>query len=551
MNPNPEKLFAKALLFLCSTTLAALALSLAQGTSTPYTAALALSLGISLCLVPFLKALPTPPRPSGWDWLMLTLFTIVSLRGFMFLLETKGPEWRVQIAYNLGDMTFHTHLINYLASGTPFWPKSPILAGDPLSYPIGMDFFNSQLLLLGVPFQIGLTWCGIVGAALTGYALWRWGGAFAIAALLFNGGLAALAFDNFGKIDLFDQLHQWRNLFLTLLIPQRNFLYALPCGLFLLTTWRAQFFRENPNVPLPLQTVLYASMPLFSVHSFLFLSLTLLSIFIFEPKSRQTLLKLVAAAFLPSCILLWFVTGGLSATGNIRWHPGWTQEEHPPLKFWAYNFGITLPLLATLTLTCFEKTCSREKKVFVLTSTVTFVACLLFAFAPWPWDNTKLLLWAWLCPAPYLQNLLSKLRLPISIPTYIVLFFSGAVALYTGLNKNQSQQLITNQELYETKQILQDIPFHLPIATHPNHRQPVHYLGRPVICGAEGHLWSHGTDYKEKAYALKLALLFAESPKPEDQNKAIEIAKSLEAGAIFLRGTQTRPPILLPVPQEK
>ena len=35
---------------------------------------------------------------------------------------------------------------------------------------------------------------------------------------------------------------------------------------------------------------------------------------------------------------------------------------------------------------------------------------------------------------------------------------------------------------------------------------PAILLGRPVVCGYEGHLWSHGLDYREKLTKLRLVV---------------------------------------------
>jgi hypothetical protein len=72
--------------------------------------------------------------------------------------------------------------------------------------------------------------------------------------------------------------------FLTMLVTQRGLLYALPCGLVLLRAWRDDFFREGSGLPASVQFFLYASMPFFSVHTFLFLSFTLAGIFLFAQK---------------------------------------------------------------------------------------------------------------------------------------------------------------------------------------------------------------------------------------------------------------------------
>ena len=136
---------------------------------------------------------PTLPKARFWDRLMWIVFALVSLRAFLWLVYKRGDEICVLSPNNLGDLSLHLNLIRYLASGIPFWPDSSILSNVPLTYPLGSDLFNSVLEVLGVDTFVGLIWTGLAGAALTGYALWLWGGAFGLAAFLFNGGLTGFA----------------------------------------------------------------------------------------------------------------------------------------------------------------------------------------------------------------------------------------------------------------------------------------------------------------------------------------------------------------------
>ena len=68
-------------------------------------------------------------------------------------------------------------------------------------------------------------------------------------------------------------------------VTQRGLLYAIPAGVLLLWHWREKFFRQGAqgqegrrSGPLPfwVELSLYASMPLFHVHTFLALSIVLL-----------------------------------------------------------------------------------------------------------------------------------------------------------------------------------------------------------------------------------------------------------------------------------
>lgn len=435
-------------------------------------------------------------RPGAWDILLLAIFALASLRAFLWLIYPVGDEWRILSPYNLGDISLHIQFIRYFASGVDFWPASPILTGVPLVYPPGADLWNSLLLLTGVPLERGLIWAGLGGAFLTAWTLWRWGGAFAVAALLFNGGLAGFALLKTGQLQDFQSELGWKNLFLTMFVTQRGLLYALPCGLLLLRAWREDFFRDGSGLPKGVQFFLYATMPFFSVHAFLFLSLALAAIFLFTPKNRAALIFFVASAIVPATTAIWLVSGGFSATSGVRWLPGWMQGDEG-WKFWAMNFGVGLPLLLWM----FWKTMlrgDRESRAFGMVSLGVFLLCFFISFAPWEWDNTKLLLWAWLVAAPFLwSRVLAPLAPVVRSALCAALFFSGAVSLVAGLDGRHGYGLATRSELAATRNILRDVPPGTRIAVDPRFNHPVILLGYPVVCGYDGHLWSHGLAYQE------------------------------------------------------
>ena len=451
----------------------------------------------------------TSPPPTAWEVLLLILFALASLRSFIWLIYAVGDEWRVLSPNNLGDISIHLQFIRYLASGTPFWPESPILSGSPLVYPLGMDLWNSLLLLEGLPVERGLIWTGLLGSALTAWALWRWGGAFTIAAFLFNGGIAGFAFFSTWKIMDFQTELAWKNLFLSMFVTQRGLLYALPCGLLLLRAWKEDFFGTGSGIPRAVQFLLYVTMPLFSAHAFLVLSLILAGIFIFQPTSRRALFTFVGAALIPASGLMYLITGGFSSASGLRWLPGWMQADGG-LFFWILNFGITLPLLLILLVMVAIRGDSRFRS-FCFPALGIFAICFLFAFAPWEWDNTKMLIWAWLVCAPFLwQRLFAPLPQGFRFILCAVLFSSGALSLIGGLDGRHGYKLITRSELASTEIALQDVPRGSRIAIDPDFNNPVMLLGWPVSCGYEGHLWSHGLDYK--AQWLKLQNVLSSRP---------------------------------------
>jgi hypothetical protein len=467
-------------------------------------------------------------HPGSWDVLMLVIFAIASLRAFLWLIYPVGDEWRILSPYNLGDISLHIQFIRYFAGGVDFWPASPILSGVPLSYPLGADLWNSLLLLVGVPVERGLIWTGLAGAGLTAWALWRWGGAFAIAAFLFNGGLAGFAILHTGQLQDFQSDLAWKNFFLTMLVTQRGLLYALPCGLLLLHAWRDDFFREGSGLPRSVQFFLYATMPFFSVHAFLFLSLALATIFLFARKSRLALLVFVALALVPATAAVWFVTGGFSAASGMRWLPGWMQADGG-WKFWGMNFGISLPLLIWLVWKGVLLG-SAESRAFCSVAIGVFILCFLIAFAPWEWDNTKLLIWAWLVAAPFLwSRVIGPLAPMVRVSLCVALFFSGAISLVAGLDGKHGYELAKRSELASARMALRDVPPGTRIAVEPQFNHPVILLGYPVVCGYDGHLWSHGLRYQETLAKLRSVL--------RRESDWLDTAAELGAEWIYFRGS--------------
>ena len=273
----------------------------------------ALLMGCLVMVVVFRSVPPSPSRtPTFWDWVMIAVFAVASARAFFWLIYADGDSWKVLSPNNLGDLSLHLAFIHHLAATTHLWPRSPILIGDPLRYPFGADLFNALLLRAGVSPEIGMLWGGILGASIAGYSLWRWGGALGVAALLFNGGAAGYLFLKGGWGADPDASSEWKNLFLTLFVTQRGFLFALPAGLLLLAAWREETFRKAGNVilPIPVQAVLLGAIPLFSIHAALFLGVAMTGLTFFAKASRYRMTRLALLSWPVMAFFGWLVTSG-------------------------------------------------------------------------------------------------------------------------------------------------------------------------------------------------------------------------------------------------
>src|ERR1043166_5926736 len=256
----------------------------------------------------------TPPSRryrKVWFWLVAAFFALFALRSFCWLLYIDSGELKIQSPNNLGDLSLHITLIRNFANGAPLWPDNPIYAFSKLRYPAGIDLFNALLCLVHIDLMPGLVWTGLLASLATFYAFFRWGGTFGVAGFLFNGGIAGFQFLKTLKFLDYQGGNKiaWKSIPLSMFVTQRGWLYAIPAALVLLWHWREKYFREGPIIgghdpgppaagntsptavktggnrkgPLPfwVELSLYASMPLFHVHTFIALTIVLLVALLF------------------------------------------------------------------------------------------------------------------------------------------------------------------------------------------------------------------------------------------------------------------------------
>lgn len=511
------RLLSTALAFVCTVVVGTIVLAFLHSGLNTWVGWAAAAGGAIAAIAAWLTTLPHRRiQATFWDWLMLTVFALASLRAFLWIVYFRGDEICVLSPNNLGDLSLHLNLIRYFASGIPFWPESSILSNAPLTYPIGADLFNSVLEVCGVDTFAGLVWTGLAGAALAGYALWLWGGAFGVAAFLFNGGLAGFAFFRTLQIEDFQAEMVWKNLFLSMFVTQRGLLFALPAGLLLLSTWRERYFRGSLHVvPRWLQLLIYATLPLFNLHAFLFLSVVLLAILTAALTNRRSgtaeaareVLVFVALAAIPATMTILLVTGSFSVSAGIRWAPYWvTGGSELNLWTWIWNFGLALPLSLILAFVLFRDR-DAEARCFVWSAVGVFAWCCIASFAPWEWDNMKLMFWSWIVVAPYLwTKIVGPMMPPARVSVCLLLFFSGAVSLLGGLDSRHGYVIARRSELDAWQHATAEIPSDARFACEPDYNHPLILLGRKVACGYEGHLWSHGLDYRRNLDLLREAL---------------------------------------------
>ena len=469
-----------------------------------------------------LRSLPHYRYRHVWLWAMAACFALFALRSFCWLLYIDGEQLNIQSPHNLGDLALHITFIKYFADGVALWPDNPIYVFSKLRYPAGMDLFNALLCLTHVDLARGLIWTGLLASIATFYAFFRWAGTFGIAGFLFNGGIAGFEFFRTLKfVDYQDgKTIAWKSIPLTMFVTQRGLLYAIPAGLLLLWSWRERFWRTDvqnrDRTPLPfwVELSLYASMPLFHVHTFLALSAVLVCLLACGDSAiRWHTGILIAGAFVPASFFVWLISDNFHAAGMLEWKPGWVMHDsdfgrRSIIQFWFDNFGILIPLSLCLIAVCGWRLWRSgvkwneklpEEIAFLLPAFAIFVSGLLVKFAPWDWDNLKLMVWAYFLVLPFLwTDLIARWTIPVRVGVCIALFGSGFISLFGGLAAGQPGFEFSDRgELDAVGAAVRSLPPEARFAAYPTYNHPLLLQGRKVALGYPGHLWTEGFEYTD------------------------------------------------------
>jgi hypothetical protein len=452
------------------------------------------------------RASTAPARWTRWEWLALGAFALVSVRQFGWLVFEREGALLTLLPHNYGDLPLHWTYIQHLASGASFWPENPILTRERLRYPLGVDLLTAVFVQLGVNLEITLRALGLAGAALAGLALRRWGGAFAVAGFLFAGGLAGVpALVTLRLVDVDAQV-AWKNLFLALLVPQRGFLLALPVGLLLLWSWRAQLLRgEAAPLPAWLTGLLWGALPLVHLHTFAFVSL-MGGLWAIATGRWRAAVPGLGMALLPAAWGVFQVTDGFRVAALVGWAPGFVIGDESPLVFLVRNFGFWLPL-AVAALVVATRARRHEDLLVLVPSLGLFGLLFLVRLAPWVWDNTKVMLWCYVAVLPALHSLVvGRLRPALRVVGMVLLFASGLSSLLWGcFGRRPRLDVLDRAEYTAVCQALARVETSR-VATAQTFNHPVALCGRAIVAGYAGHLWSHGLDAAAAEAGLKRLL---------------------------------------------
>ncbi len=363
---------------------------------------------------------------------------------------------------------------------------------------------------------------GVAGAAALALALFAWGRGFGVAAFLFSGGLAGFQLLRTGVLEDYQSDLAWKNLFLTLFVPQRGFLYALPAGLLLLWSWRRRLLRREGGLPSVVEGLLWGAMPLFHIHSFLFLSL-ILAVWAVAQRTVKAALPTFLWAVGPATWCVAHLTSPERTASFVWLKPGWLMGNQNPAVFLAVNFGFFLALAAWATAAAVARK-GREHLLLLMPALAGFAALFFVMLAPAEWDNTKLMVWCYLLMLPALTEVvLDRLRLPLRAVAWTVLFFSGAVCVASSL-RGGGFEVVRVDERDEVCRAVAGLAADDRVATVQTFNHPVALCGQSLVAGYGGHLWSHGIQYRPVEERLR-GLMMGEPDWVE---------RARELGALYL-----------------
>ena len=454
----------------------------------------------------------------------LAVFTLATLRQFLWLAVSDGGSVSQFNPYNYGDLPLHWTYVNFLAEGARFWPDNPVLAGARLGYPIGADLLAALFVTLGASHRARLS-----GERRAGFSRALRGpppmGRLAGRGRRSSSPAASLASRLHGGQFLrpSDSDLAWLNVLLALFVPQRGFLYAFPAGLLLLWSGRESLLRGRSGLPPAVFGLLWGALPLFHVHTFLVVSLVL-AVWALG-MGRLRLLRPALAVALPlGTFAAYQVTGGFAAARLVWWKPGWMIGGGDPLTFLLVNFGLVVHL-AWLAFLFPPRAAERESRFILGTALVIFGLLFFVMLAPWEWDNTKALVWCVLLMLGPLPAWLAERRTWLRVLLVALVLLPGVPAALGGLLASKALIVYTEEEKAAVCGMLRAVPVGARVATAQAFEHPVALCGRALVAGYPGHLWSHGLHARPVEERLQRLMLG--EPGWEDA------ARELGAGFVF------------------
>lgn len=287
--------------------------------------------------------------------------------------------------------------------------------------------------------------------------------------------------------------------------------------------------------------LLAGTLPLIHAHSLAVLFVVSAFLFLFSLQNWRLWIAFgVGVGVIAIPELLWILSGSATNTSEfIAWHFGWHSQGENLLLFWIKNTGIFIFLLIAGVLLVFlpqkaenpdeieEKQKIKNKKqkredkktlyfslttqhlIFFLPFLFLFVVSNVAKFAPWEWDNIKVLIYWYVGAIPFAAFLLAWMWRKdvvlnaLAIACFFVLIFAGALDVWRTASAQMKNQVFDADAVKVAQGIKNRTEPNSLILNAPTYNSAVVLSGRRSLMRYIGHLSSHGIDYKEREDDLK------------------------------------------------
>ncbi|MEZ0287103.1 MAG: hypothetical protein ACAH35_04700, partial [Candidatus Paceibacterota bacterium] len=180
---------------------------------------------------------------------------------------------------------------------------------------------------------------------------------------------------------------------------------------------------------------------------------------------------------------------------------GWmVRDGESVVTFWTRQLGILIPLMAFGGYLVRDKLREPFLGVAYLGAIFFFVVGNLYQFHPSLFDNLKFMLyslWVLLIPAAWLLDGISRTKVRLFVPIFIGLStLVGLHAIVRDFIPTTHYELFSKEDLLAADDLQDILPANAVVATVERHNNTIAALvGRRVVAGYSGWLWSYGLTY--------------------------------------------------------